>query len=114
MAPRDVVKLKMKFQVLSLLSVALLAVSVSAQAHGRGEYKEEFWDGSCKVKRKYKDGGYKEERKCRAAAPVYYAPAPVYAPPPVHYRAVPVPVPVQIGLPMAPAGITINGTFHLR
>ena len=33
---------------------------------GRGrEHKEEYWDGNCKVKRKWeKDGRYKEEREC--------------------------------------------------
>lgn len=30
------------------------------------EYKEEFWDGNCKVERKHKDNGdYKEKRKCK-------------------------------------------------
>lgn len=33
--------------------------------HGR-EYKEEYWDGNCKIERKWKrNGDYKEERKCR-------------------------------------------------
>ncbi len=30
-----------------------------------GEYKEKFWDGNCKVARKWKDGKYKEERECQ-------------------------------------------------
>ena len=31
----------------------------------RTERKEEYWDGNCKVEKKWeKDGGYKEERKC--------------------------------------------------
>lgn len=31
----------------------------------RRERKEEFWDGNCKIERKWeKDGDYKEERKC--------------------------------------------------
>lgn len=35
--------------------------------HDRREYKEEYWDGNCKVKRKQdKNGEYEEERKCRA------------------------------------------------
>lgn len=34
--------------------------------HGKREYKEEYWDGNCKVERKYKSNGdYKEERKCK-------------------------------------------------
>ncbi|MGQ0655306.1 MAG: hypothetical protein ACT4P4_24080 [Betaproteobacteria bacterium] len=33
----------------------------------RGEGKEEYWDGNCKVERKWKKNGeYKEERRCRA------------------------------------------------
>lgn len=34
--------------------------------HGAHEGKEEFWDGHCKVKRKWKGDEYKEERKCRS------------------------------------------------
>ena len=49
------------------------------QKHSKG--KQEFWDGHCKVERKWKGGEYKEERKC--AAP-YGAPYAVSdAPPPV-------------------------------
>ncbi|MFL5021368.1 MAG: hypothetical protein ACJ8DW_03830 [Microvirga sp.] len=34
--------------------------------HGGREYKEAFWDGRCKVERKWeRNGEYKEERKCR-------------------------------------------------
>lgn len=37
------------------------------RGHDRREYKEEYWDGNCKVKRKQdKNGEYEEERKCRA------------------------------------------------
>jgi surface antigen len=37
--------------------------------HGHGhDHKEEFWDGDCKVERKWKkDGEYKEERKCKGS-----------------------------------------------
>ncbi|MDK6080196.1 hypothetical protein [Massilia varians] len=61
-----------------ILPLTLLAVSSVAQAdpwkdesgkgrHGdkRGEYKEEYWDGNCKVERKYEKNEYKEERKCK-------------------------------------------------
>lgn len=35
----------------------------------KGEYKEEYWDGHCKVKRKLdKNGEYEEERKCKGAS----------------------------------------------
>jgi surface antigen len=34
--------------------------------HGHYEGKEEYWDGDCKVERKWKkNGDYKEERKCK-------------------------------------------------
>lgn len=71
--------------------------------HGKGrhrrEYKEEYWDGNCKVKREFKkDGEYKEKRKCKGPEPGYYA-EPVY-------------------VPAAPAviiepGITIHGTVRI-
>jgi hypothetical protein len=78
--------------------------------HGkhRAEFKEEYWDGNCKVERKLKkNGDYKEERKCKAAQPAaVYVPAPVYvAPAPVYVA--PTPVIVE-------PGITINGTVRLR
>lgn len=43
------------------------------------EYKEEYWDGDCKVKREYKkDGEYKEERKCKSPRYRHYEREPVY------------------------------------
>jgi surface antigen len=33
--------------------------------HGHGKHKEEYWDGNCKVERKWKHGEYEEKRKCR-------------------------------------------------
>jgi hypothetical protein len=36
-----------------------------SRRHKGGEYKEEYWDGDCKVERKWKkNGDFKEERKC--------------------------------------------------
>ena len=68
--------------------------------HKGGEYKEEYWDGNCKVERKLeKSGEYKEERKCKGPRHGYYEQAPVY---------VPAPSPV-IGEP----GITIHGTVRI-
>lgn len=56
----------------------------------RAEAKEEFWDGNCKVERKWeKNGEYKEERKCRGpqrvrdAEHVEHFPGVVIALPPV-------------------------------
>lgn len=57
-----------------LLPLAVLAAPMAAVAddddhrgkkHKR-EYKEEYWDGNCKVEREMKSNGdYKEERKCK-------------------------------------------------
>lgn len=59
-----------------LVNAVLLAITPAALADddkdegGKGRYrgherKEEFWDGNCKVERKWeKNGDYKEERKC--------------------------------------------------
>lgn len=100
---------------LSLLPAALLAVAQPALAdpwkdesghgkhrdRGRGEYKEEFWDGNCKVERKLeKSGEYKEERKCKSAPRVQYGPEPIY-------------VPAPVGIPRAEPGVTINGTIRI-
>lgn len=66
----------MKKPAISLLLLLLASVSSVAMAdswkdesgkgrHGR-EYKQEYWDGNCKVERKWeKDGDYKEKRKCK-------------------------------------------------
>ncbi len=78
-----------------LLSCLLGAFTLSAHAdpwkdesghghgHGRkhrgGDYKEEYWEGPCKVERKWKGNGeYKEERKCKDRPAVYHAPGAVY------------------------------------
>ena len=62
--------------------LALLGFCATSWAHG---HKEEYWDGHCKVERKWKKNGeYKEKRKCRGDRPVVYQqPQSVYmAPPP--------------------------------
>ncbi|WP_082583944.1 hypothetical protein [Noviherbaspirillum sp. Root189] len=70
------------------------------RGHDRHEYKEEYWDGNCKVERKLeKSGEYKEERKCKGARHGHYAPAPVY---------VPAPPPVVVE-----PGITVHGTVRV-
>lgn len=49
--------------------------------HG-AKHKEEYWDGNCKVERKWSGHEYKEERKCRGGGghqPVYVQPAPTPA-----------------------------------
>lgn len=63
-------------QVQKLLLVgALLTMPLTATAdpwkdesgHGHRyerDYKHEYWDGHCKVKREYKNGKYKEKREC--------------------------------------------------
>jgi hypothetical protein len=99
----------MKNILLSIAALGLVAVSSSAAAdpwkdessHGRHgkhghEYKEEYWDGNCKVERKFKgNGDYKEERKCKGPRYGYYGPAPVYVEP----------APVYV-----PPGVTVHGT----
>ncbi|WP_119154264.1 hypothetical protein [Caldimonas tepidiphila] len=100
---------------LLILPAALLAFPLAALSdpgkdesghgkhrHGRGEYKEEYWDGPCKVERKFeKNGGYKEERKCKGVPHGHYAPAPaVY-------------VPAQLPAVTEP-GIVIQGTVRIK
>lgn len=71
-----------------------------AYGHDKHKHKEEYWDGNCKVERKLeKNGGYKEERKCKGPSHGYYEPAPVYvpAPPPGRHD----------------SGVIINGTIRL-
>lgn len=71
-----------------LVAPALADPNKDESGHGKGRYgkrehKEEYWDGQCKVERKWKkDGGYKEERKCkeRSARPQHYD-GPYYAAP---------------------------------
>lgn len=59
-----------------LIASALIVAPLAANAdHWRGdrhghrhsrEYKQEYWDGHCKVKREYKrNGSYKEKRSCK-------------------------------------------------
>nr|WP_238482406.1 hypothetical protein [Noviherbaspirillum aridicola] len=102
------------FRMTLLLPVLLLALPAAVQAdpwkdesgHGKGrkhdrrEYKEEYWDGNCKVERKFeKNGEYKEERKCKPVRHGYYEAAPVH---------VPAPAPVVVE-----PGITIHGTVRI-
>ncbi len=78
-----------------LVPLALASLSAASWAHDdddhrhrhhRKAHKEEYWDGHCKVERKWKHNGeYKEKRKCRDRPVVYHAPQPVYvAPQPVY------------------------------
>jgi hypothetical protein len=73
------------------LATALALISASALAdpwkdesghgrHGGGKYKEEYWDGHCKVKRKWDRGEYKEERKCKRPPRAVVVEPPVYHP----------------------------------
>lgn len=68
--------------------------------HERREFKEEYWDGNCKVERKLeKNGDYKEERKCKGPRHGHYQAAPVYVPaaPPV----------------VVEPGISVHGTVRI-
>jgi hypothetical protein len=63
-------------------------------------HKEVFWDGNCKVERKYqKHGRVKEKRECR--------PDVVYMQPQVVHRAPPPPVMVE-------PGVVIHGSGTVR
>lgn len=68
------------------------------RGHDRREFKEEYWDGNCKVERKLeKSGEYKEERKCKAPRHGYYQQAPVVVPAPI----------------IVEPGITVHGTVRI-
>lgn len=113
--PSGTTELIMKRSVLSLMAGAILLTPPLVLAdpdkdesghgkrrHGHREYKEEYWDGNCKVERKWeKSGEYKEERKCKNRGPAYYGPAPAYGPAPVY---VPAPQP----------GVVIEGTVRVN
>lgn len=80
----------------SLPVLLLLALSVAAPVasadddddddrrgrHKHGKHKETYWDGNCKVERKWKHGEYEEKRKCKGGGPavVHAAPVVVYPP----------------------------------
>jgi surface antigen len=82
-----------------LISSGFVPSAMADDDHGRGhghrhghkhhahEQKEEFWDGNCKIERKWeKDGDYKEKRTCkdvvvRQAQPVAIQPVTVIYPP---------------------------------
>ena len=94
---------------LSLLAAPLSALADDDHHHHRHkhrkEYKEEYWDGHCKVERKWKKNGeYKEKRKCQDR-PVYYAPQPVYSAPPP---------PVVVHRPARPDAIVISPQIVIR
>lgn len=98
-------------RILALLSLcipAAFALAPSAsQAHDhhhhKRDYKEEYWDGQCKVERKWKGNGeYKEKRKCKDR-PVLYQAAPVYVAPPQPVYVAP-----------QPQGLVIDSRIVLR
>jgi len=77
----------------ALATLTLTCVPLAAMAdhddrhrhrhHHHGEYKDKYWDGQCKVERKWKKNGrYEEKRKCR---PSYAYPQAAYPQP--HYVA---------------------------
>lgn len=93
----------------SAMLVALPTLSEPAEAGDRHHRhysggKQVFYDGPCRIERKWKGHGYKEKADCGyyAYGPAYYAypayPAYYYAPPPVV---------------MVPRGPTISVTIPL-
>ncbi|WP_058642127.1 hypothetical protein [Pseudacidovorax intermedius] len=100
-------------RLLAGLAGALLLAPMLALAdppHGRGPgkghgpgHKETYWDGPCKIERKWKkNGDFDEKRKCRDGRPVHYGPAPA-----------PVYVPVPAYAPQPAPGVVIQGTVRL-
>ena len=51
--------------------------------HGHDKHKETYWDGNCKVERKWKHGEMEEKRTCKAPPP---PPQVVYVYPPWMHR----------------------------
>ncbi len=64
-------KLRQLFMIGAMLVVPFSAVADSWKDESghrhryKQEYKHEYWEGYCKVKREYKNGEYKEKRKCK-------------------------------------------------
>ncbi|AIJ47815.1 membrane lipoprotein, cell wall extensin motif protein [Comamonas testosteroni TK102] len=94
------------------LPMALIATPLTSLAHDRHhhhhhhkrEHKEEYWDGQCKVERKWKSNGeYKEKRKCRSRPAAYHVPQPVYMAPPQPVYVAP-----------QPQGLVIDSRIVLR
>lgn len=58
-----------KTTVLTVMLACALGASPAFAKHGAKKDKEKFWDGECKVERKWKkDGRYEEKRKCSPGA----------------------------------------------
>jgi hypothetical protein len=71
--------MRVQFSKVMLVTTVCLATSACAPAvvhrdedyrdhrpNREGEYKEQYWEGPCKVEREQKrDGSYKEERECK-------------------------------------------------
>ncbi|SIQ48352.1 hypothetical protein [Pseudacidovorax sp. RU35E] len=93
---------------LLLAPVLALADPPHGRGHGKGHgpgHKESYWDGPCKIERKWKkNGDFDEKRKCKDHGPVGYGPAPAPA-------YVPVPVPVYPA--QRDPGVVIQGTVRL-
>lgn len=79
-----------------LATAAIVFAAPAARAHGHDDddhdrghghayghrHEEEFWDGNCKVERKWHHGEYEEIRKCRPPERIVLEPAPPPPPPP--------------------------------
>lgn len=84
----------------ALLGMAPAAYAGHDDGQGRrykkGAYKEEYWDGHCRIQRSWKaNGEYKEKRKCSDRAIVYQELPGAYH-------------------PVAPVGLVINSRMVLR
>lgn len=76
------------------------------------EFKEEYWDGNCKVERELKkDGEYKEKRECKRPRRAYRDSEYRYREPAVYVE--PRPVYVEPRPVYVEPGVTIHGTVHI-
>jgi hypothetical protein len=94
--------------VLALMGASLpLHAMAHGDDHGHHKHKEVFWDGPCKVERKYeKHGRVKEKRECR--------PEVAYVQPQVVHPVVMQPAPVVVQpVPVQP-GVVIQATGAMR
>ncbi|HJV87631.1 MAG TPA: hypothetical protein VJ698_19335 [Noviherbaspirillum sp.] len=92
---KNVCRLLLPTVMLFTLPLVALADSWKDEGGNGHKHKEKYWDGNCKVERKFKKNGeFEEKRKCKDPG----EPAVIYAPgPPV----------------MVEPGLTIQGTVRI-
>jgi hypothetical protein len=92
-------------------STALADPHKGGHGHGKHKHTEVYWDGHCKVERKWKgNGDYKEKRKCDHHA---HAPVVVQQPVVVQHPVV-VQQPVVVQPVVVEPGLVIHGTVRVK